>query len=362
VAEYPDFATLDLKSSQQSSTLASKKFVNPTLSIESLRVQFKVSAKQVLTAVDGIDLDVCSGEIHGLVGESGSGKTVACLSTLRLLQKNQSHIGGRIFWGGKDLLQLSDGAMRRVRGREIAMIFQNPQSSLNPVYTIGEQMVAILRLHRELSKKEAQEEAIALLRSVRIPDAEKRIHDYPHQFSGGMCQRIVIAMALSCQPKLLIADEPTASLDVTIQAQIMDLLLELREKYGMAILLVSHDLGVVAQLCDHVSVMYLGRIVESAPAKNLYDSPKHPYTQMLLESVPVPDPSQRRRAHKLFGEPPSSSEVEAGCRFKNRCDKAFSLCNEIDPKSYPVGNRHRASCLLYSGTMTDQNESQYKAL
>jgi len=340
------FALISSPSNQQNITLPNEKSVNPMLSIESLRVQFKVSAKQVLTAVDGIDLSIGAGEIHGLVGESGSGKTVACLSTLRLLAKNQCHIGGRIFWGGKDLLQLNDGAMRRVRGREIAMIFQNPQSSLNPVYTISEQMVAILRLHRELSKKDAEEEAIALLRSVRIPNAEKRIHDYPHQFSGGMCQRIVIAMAISCQPKLLIADEPTAALDVTIQAQIMDLLMELREQYGMSILIVSHDLGLVAQMCDRVSVMYLGRIVESATAKSLYTSPLHPYTQALMASIPSLDPNSRGRPH-LLGELPKCGEIPMGCRFQPRCPIAMEQCSRIDPDSYEVDAEHFASCLKF---------------
>ncbi|MBD2179284.1 ABC transporter ATP-binding protein [Pseudanabaena sp. FACHB-1998] len=318
-----------------------------SLIVDDLRVQFKSNGRQLLTAVDGVNLSVRPGEITGLVGESGSGKSVTCMSILRLLQEKSCYIKGHILWRNRRLLDLDENEMRKVRGREIAMIFQNPQSSLNPVYTIGEQMIDILQLHRNLSKKEAQEEAITLLRSVRIPDAEKRIHDYPHQFSGGMCQRIVIAMAISCQPKLLIADEPTASLDVTIQAQIMDLLMELRQEYDMSILLVSHDLGLIAQMCDRVSVMYLGRVVESAPVKSLYASPLHPYTQALLEAIPMPDPNSRGRPH-LLGEVPKCGQIPVGCRFQPRCPVAFDKCIEIDPESYKMDTDHFVACLNFA--------------
>ena len=261
---------------------------NALLSIKELRTEFRLKDGKVLRAVDGIDLDIKPGEIHGLVGESGCGKTVASLSILRLITRPGYISGGEVLWNGHVLLKLSDQDMRKIRGKEIAMVFQNPQGALNPLYTVGDQMMAILRLHRTMSKKEAEKEAIRLLRIVKLPDPDKRINDYPHQLSGGMCQRVMIAMALSCQPKLFIADEPTAALDVTIQAQIMDLLLELREQFQMAMLLISHDMGVVARMCDRISVMYLGKIVEESQAEILYSSPKHPYTQALLKAVPIP--------------------------------------------------------------------------
>ena len=232
------------------------------LCVKELSVHFDVKGQGILRAVDGVDLDIRQGEVLGLVGESGCGKTVFSLSLLRLISPPGHISSGQINWVGRNLLGLSNKDMRFVRGKEIAMIFQNPQSSLNPLYSIGSQLVSVIRLHREISKVEARNEALRLLRLVEISDPERRMNDYPHQFSGRMAQRIMIAMALSCQPKLLIADEPTASLDVTIQAQIMDLLLEIREKFQMAILLVSHDLGVIAKMCDRIAVMYLGRIVE----------------------------------------------------------------------------------------------------
>jgi peptide/nickel transport system ATP-binding protein len=322
---------------------------SPFLEVSGLRVSYKLPGKQILRAVDGVDFDIRQGEIVGLVGESGSGKTVFSSSLLRLIQPPGSINGGQILWEGRDLLKLSEKGIRQVRGREIAMIFQNPQSSLNPVYTIGTQMVAVLRLHRRMSKREAEAEAIHLLKLVRIPDAEKRINDFPHQFSGGMCQRIVIAMAISCQPKLFIADEPTTALDVTIQAQILDLLLDLREHYRMAILLVTHDLGVVARMCDRVAVMYLGRIVEFASVEEIFDAPKHPYTQALLQSIPVPDPKQRKKIVPMTGDIPSPINLPPGCRFRSRCPKAFDLCAEIDPSLHHIHKdiSHQAACLLY---------------
>lgn len=318
------------------------------LDVRGLSVHFDVKGQGILRAVDGVDFDIRKGEILGLVGESGCGKTVFSLSLLRLISPPGHISSGQINWVGRNLLDLSNKEMRLVRGKEIAMIFQNPQSSLNPLYSIGSQLVSVIRLHREISKVEARNEALRLLRLVEISDPERRMNDYPHQFSGGMAQRIMIAMALSCQPKLLIADEPTASLDVTIQAQIMDLLLEIREKFQMAILLVSHDLGVIAKMCDRIAVMYLGRIVEIAPAEKLYESPMHPYTQALLKSVPVPDPRHNGKITKLTGDVPSPLNIPSGCRFRTRCPAVFGSCQKTDPVLRPVnGDDHLAACLLY---------------
>lgn len=320
----------------------------PLLRVENLCVHFPSKVRGNLVAVDHVNFTINPGEILGLVGESGGGKTVLSLSLLRLLPSPGRILAGRICWNGKDLITLSSGEMRQIRGKQIAMIFQNSQASLNPVYSIETQLAAILQLHRVLSKKEARDEAIRLLQLVRIPDPEKRIKEYPHQFSAGMCQRIMIAMALACEPRLLIADEPTASLDVTIQAQILDLLLELREQLGMAILFVSHDLGVIARMCDRIAVMYLGRLVEVAPAVKLYRSPKHPYTQALLASIPAPDPTQRTHCAALRGDLPSPFHIPSGCRFRSRCPEAFEPCAHVDPQLKSVhGSHHFAACLIY---------------
>lgn len=330
------------------STIGENTTQTELLNVRGLSVHYEIKGQGVLRAVDGVDLDIRQGEIMGLVGESGCGKTVFSLSLLRLISPPGHIRSGQLIWEKRDLLELGNKEMRQVRGKEIAMIFQNPQSSLNPLYSIGSQLISVIRLHRGMSKEEAKNEALRLLRLVEMPDPERRMNDYPHQFSGGMAQRIMIAMALSCQPKLLIADEPTASLDVTIQAQIMDLLLEIREKFQMAILLVSHDLGVIAKMCDRIAVMYLGRIVEIAPAEKLYGSPMHPYTQALLKSVPVPDPKHNGKIAKLTGDVPSPLNIPSGCRFRSRCPEAFDLCPQIDPMLHPVnGDDHLAACLLY---------------
>ncbi|MBE7445170.1 MAG: ABC transporter ATP-binding protein [Planctomycetia bacterium] len=326
------------------------------LSIQGLRVHFDLKRQGILRAIDGVDMYIRQGEVLGLVGESGCGKTVLSLSLLRLISPPGYISSGQIVWEGTNLLNLSNKEMRHVRGKEIAMIFQNPQSSLNPLYSIGTQLMSVIRLHQKMSKEQAKTEALRLLRLVEIPDHERRMNEYPHQFSGGMAQRIMIAMALSCQPKLLICDEPTSSLDVTIQNQILDLLLEIREKFHMAILLVSHDLGVIAKMCDRVAVMYLGRIVEIAPAKKLYESPLHPYTQALLKSIPLPDPKHNGKITKLEGEVPSPLNIPSGCRFRTRCPKAFDLCPQIDPMLFFSfnGNDHLVACLLYHSTNTDE--------
>jgi len=321
--------------------------ISPLLTVRGLKTEFKLQDKRVLRAVDGIDLSIKTGEIHGLVGESGCGKTVASLSILRLISHPGYISAGDVLWNGFNLLSLKKDEMRKIRGKDIAMIFQNPQASLNPLYTIGDQMTAIIRLHRRIFKKEAKKEVVRLLQEVKIPDPENRINDYPHQLSGGMCQRVMIAMALSCQPKLLIADEPTAALDVTIQAQILDLLLELRKRFEMAMLLISHDMGVVARMCDRISVMYLGKIVEESDAEDLYFSPKHPYTQALLTAVPVPDPKKKAQFSLLKGDVPSSINIPPGCRFRTRCFKAFDQCMQEPELKHIDQNGTKVACWLY---------------
>lgn len=321
---------------------------SPLLEIHDLHVEFKTH--HPVKALDGIDLTVREGEILGLVGESGSGKTVLSLSLLRLIGHPGRITEGAIYWRGRDLQPLDDKTIQGIRGKEMAMIFQNPQASLNPVRTVKAHFIALLRLHHHLIAPDAEKEALGLLREVGIPDPERIMNSYAYQLSGGLCQRVMIAMAISCRPKLLIADEPTASLDTTIQAQIMDLLLDLRNRLGMAILLVSHDLGVIARLCDRVAVMYLGRIVEVADAITLYDTPLHPYTRLLLQSVAVADPRQRGQKNEAQpGDMPQSREVKPGsCRFRGRCPIAVERCQHTDPKLIPVnGNGHRVACIHY---------------
>lgn len=315
------------------------------LKIEKLKVEFQSTPKVV--AIDLVDLDIKEGQIVGLVGESGSGKTVLSLSVLRLLSNSAKILAGKIMWQGKNLLELNNEQMRQIRGAEIAMIFQNPQASLNPMRSIGAQMISVIQLHKGISRQTARDESIRLLQEVRISDPERVFISYPHELSGGMCQRVMIAMALACQPKLLIADEPTASLDVTIQAQIMDLLLDLRDRFQMTILLVSHDLGVIARMCDWIAVMYLGRIVEVGDVFSLYESPKHPYTQALLRSVPVPDPRRRERLHILPAETNGYIHPQPGtCRFQPRCPVAVEECSKTDPSLLGTSTAgHLVACI-----------------
>jgi peptide/nickel transport system ATP-binding protein len=298
-------------------------------------------------ALDGVSLSVQPAEILGLVGESGSGKTVFSLSLLGLLPPNAVIRKGAILWRGNDLTGLGEAEMRRVRGSEIAMIFQNPQASLNPVRSVGSQISDVIRLHTKCDRATAKKEALRWFEAVRIAEAERIYAAYPHECSGGMCQRILIAMALACRSKLLVADEPTASLDVTIQAEIMDLLLDIRERYGTAILLVSHDLGVVARMCDRIAVMYRGRIVEQAEAKDLYAAPQHPYTKLLLQSVPVPDPMVRPERQPQVIASSKPLVAAAGCPFLPRCPEAVSRCGEFDPALVEINGRgHSVACLL----------------
>jgi oligopeptide/dipeptide ABC transporter ATP-binding protein len=318
------------------------------LKVENLHVHFKLNGGQILKAVDGVDFDIKKGEVLGLVGESGCGKTVFSLSIMRLVPPPGYIEKGEIYFNGQDLLKLEKKEMLKIRGRHIAMIFQNPQMSLNPVYTIGTQFVSLLRLHYQLNKKQARERALELLNLVRVPAPGRVMDSYPHQLSGGMSQRVMIAMAISCEPELLVADEPTSALDVTIQAQIVDLLLELKERFNMAILFVSHDLGVVANISDRVAVMYLGRIVEVADSREIFTNPLHPYTEILINSIPVLEPQKKRlSSYKIEGEIPGSLNITKGCRFKNRCPNALEECSSKDPYLVSVNEgSHNVACFL----------------
>ncbi len=325
----------------------------PLLSIKGLTTEFQAREGKVLRALDGFDLAIDAGEIHGLVGESGCGKTVASHSIMRLSTPPGAVTAGEVWWKDRELLALNRKEMVKIRGKEIAMIFQDPRGALNPLYTIGSQMATVIRLHGRFSKNEARREAQRLLKEVKIADPGSRMNDHPHQLSGGMCQRVMIAMALSCQPDLLIADEPTAALDVTIQGQILDLLLELRERFNMAILLISHDMGVVARMCDRISVMYLGKIIENAGARELYGAPGHPYTRALLEAIPTPDPEAKRRFSSLEGDPPSALHIPGGCRFRPRCARAFDRCTHEPPMQALGSQGAKAACWLHEKRGTE---------
>jgi oligopeptide/dipeptide ABC transporter ATP-binding protein len=306
------------------------------LQVEGLQTHFFTAVGTVL-AVDGVSYSLKPGETLGVVGESGCGKSVSALSILRLVANPPGRIvGGAIRFQGKNLLELSESEMERVRGNEISMIFQEPMTSLNPLYTVGGQIAEAIALHQNVSRKEAWDRAVEMLRRVYIPEPEKRAHAYPHQLSGGMRQRVMIAMALSCNPKVLIADEPTTALDVTIQAQILDLMRELQETFGTAIILITHDMGVVAENADRVVVMYAGRKVEEAPASELFDNPGHPYTKGLLGSIPHLDEvarsgQRRQRLNEIKGMVPSLFNLPQGCSFAPRCGKATDQCREASP-------------------------------
>jgi oligopeptide/dipeptide ABC transporter ATP-binding protein len=319
----------------------------PLHSVRDLRIGF-AGPQGVLPAVDGISFDVRAGEVFGVVGESGCGKSITGLSILRLLPPAARILGGEIRFAGRNLLAEPDQALRRIRGNDIAMVFQEPMTSLNPVFSVGEQIMEGLILHRRLSRNEARKCAVEALDKVGIPSPARRIDDYPHQLSGGMRQRVMIAMALSCNPKLLIADEPTTALDVTIQAQILELLRTLRQEYGMAIVLITHDLGVVAEFADDVMVMYAGGIAERATAAELFDRPLHPYTEGLLRSIPHID-EDAERLHAIDGTVPAPGEIAAGCRFRPRCGYARPPCASWQPKLIPFGGGHGAACIRHTG-------------
>ena len=320
----------------------------PVLEIRNLRTSFFTRAGEV-KAVNDVSLSVPAGKTLGVLGESGSGKSVTALSVLRLIPFPQGRIlGGEILLDGEDLLKLKDRALRRVRGKEVSMIFQEPMMSLNPVYTVGNQLMEVFVTHQGLSRPDAYTESVRLLDVVRIPEAAQRMEDYPHNLSGGMRQRVMIAMALACRPKLLIADEPTTALDVTIQAQILELLQELQREFGMAIMLITHDIGVVAEMADRVAVMYAGRVMEEMDIDALFDCPAHPYTHGLLRSVPKKGrkfAEGKTPLHEIPGTVPSLASLPPGCAFAARCPKAHARCAE-DPPFVDLGDGHRSRCWL----------------
>lgn len=317
------------------------------LQIDGLKTHF-FSGNRVVKAVDGVDLIIKRGETLGVVGESGSGKSITAMSIMGLIPQPPGKIvAGSILFEGEDLLKKSEAEMRRIRGNSIAMIFQDPMTSLNPVLTVGEQIAENIRLHQKLAKQAAWLKAVQMLEKVGIPDAAKRAVAYPHQFSGGMRQRVMIAMALSCNPKLLIADEPTTALDVTIQAQILDLMRQLKTEMNTSIMLITHDLGVVADLCDHVLVMYAGGPVEFAGLNALFTEPKHPYTLGLMRSIPRLSEEKKQRLEPIEGQPPDLSLLPLGCRFAERCPQVMERCRIEMPQLLEVNCGHRVACLLY---------------
>lgn len=302
------------------------------LELEHLSTSFKTE-RGIMKAVDGVSFSVEKGEILGLVGESGCGKSVTSQSILRLYdEKYLAVYDGKILFDGKNLLELPEKEMRKVRGRDIAMIFQDALSSLNPVYTIGDQIMEPLRIHQKLSKAEARKQAVTMLSLVGIPSPEKRVDQYPHELSGGMRQRVTIAIALACRPKLLIADEPTTALDVTIQAQIMDLIVSLNQKLHMGVILITHDLSVVAETCNRVAVMYLGQIVEEADVYEIFDHPMHPYTRGLIRSIPRMSGERAERLYMIPGTVPLLNQIPSGCRFAPRCPYAADVCRNRNPE------------------------------
>ncbi|MBI5257849.1 MAG: ABC transporter ATP-binding protein [Burkholderiales bacterium] len=318
----------------------------PLLRVRDLTTRFRTERGWV-TAVDHVSFDVEVGETVAIVGESGSGKSVTAMSILRLIPEPPGRIeGGEILFAGQDLRKLSDAQMRAVRGNRIAMIFQEPMSSLNPALTVGKQIAEPINLHRGTPWKAALKKAVELIDRVRMPDAASRVSAYPHQFSGGMRQRAMIAMALACEPQLIIADEPTTALDVTVQAQILDLLQDLSRKANSALILITHDLGVVARYADRVVVMYGGRVVETAPARELYAHPRHPYTMGLMASVPRLDSDTTQRLVPIEGTPPDLSAMPPGCAFAPRCRHATARCHQERPVLQEVGPRHQKACFV----------------
>jgi peptide/nickel transport system ATP-binding protein len=320
---------------------------NPLLQIRGLKTYFHTEAGTA-KAVDGVSFDIMPGEVVGLVGESGSGKSVTALSILRLIPDPPGRImEGSILFKGQDLLKLSWEDIRAIRGREISMIFQEPMTSLNPVFTIGMQLMEVVLHHEKISKKDAFDRCVEMLKLVGIPDPASRMHDYPHQYSGGMRQRVMIAMALACNPSLLIADEPTTALDVTIQAQILELMLKIKdERKDAAILLITHNLAVVAETCHRVIVMYGGKIQEIAPVHELFKNPLHPYTQGLLASLPTVDGEKQKRLRTIPGNVPSIMDLPVGCKFVTRCPVKIDRCATTEPELIEISPGHWARCFL----------------
>ena len=317
------------------------------LDIRDLRTWFRTDDGMV-RAVDGVTLSIGAGETVAVVGESGCGKTVTARSVLKLIDMPPGRFeSGQILWQGRDLIPLGPAAMDTVRAREIAMVFQEPMTSLNPVYRVGAQISEAVRAHENLSRKQAAERAVEMLELMQIPNPARRANDYPHQFSGGMRQRVMIAMALACRPKLLIADEPTTALDVTIQAQILDLLADMKARFGMSIMLITHAMGVVAENAQRVVVMYAGRVVEEAPVRALFANPRHPYTQGLIRSIPRVDAraGRHQRLAQIKGTVPSLIDLPPGCRFADRCPMVIDACRSADPAMRDVGPGHRVACI-----------------
>ncbi|MDO9284979.1 MAG: ABC transporter ATP-binding protein [Aquabacterium sp.] len=322
----------------------------PLLDIRGLKTHFKTDDGW-LHAVDGVDISIEAGETVCVVGESGCGKSVTAKTVLKLIDMPPGKIvAGQVLWQGRDLVPLPPEAMQKIRAKEIAIIFQEPMTSLNPVYTVGEQIAESVRLHEGLSRKDALDRAVEMLRLVRIPTPERRVMDYPHQFSGGMRQRVMIAIALACNPKLLIADEPTTALDVTIQAQILDLMQELKDRLGMAVLLITHAMGVVAEVAQKVVVMYAGQVVEEASAEDLFAHPRHPYTQGLIRSIPRIDTAavHKVRLEAIPGTVPKLIAPAPGCRFAGRCKHVMPACSTATPPLREVTPGHKVACILES--------------
>lgn len=317
------------------------------LEVKHLKTHFHTDRGKV-TAVNDVSFTMDKGEIVGIVGESGCGKSVMSQSITRLLDHTDAiSYEGQVIFDQQDLFKLSPAKMRAIRGDDISIIFQDPLTSLNPVYTIGNQLEEVIRLHQKKSKKEARQKAVEMLRLTGIPAPEQRVHEYPHQLSGGMQQRVMIAMALACEPKLLIADEPTTALDVTIQAQILDLIVELNRKLGMGVLFITHDLGVVAEICTSVKVMYLGQIVEEAQTEHLFQRPLHPYTQGLIKSIPRLNGSRNEKLHVIEGTVPSLTNIPLGCSFAARCPFADDKCRSQQPVMEQAADGHRVKCWHY---------------
>jgi oligopeptide/dipeptide ABC transporter ATP-binding protein len=321
----------------------------PLLRVEDLRIHF-VTSRGVAKAVDGVGFHIDAGESLGMVGESGCGKSVTALSILRLIPEPPGKIaGGRIYWEGPDLLRLSEKRMQEIRGKQIGMIFQEPMTSLNPVFTVGYQLAEMFRFQMGLGKRAAWNRSIEMLRLVNIPSPEKRVNEYPHELSGGMRQRVMIAMALACRPRLLIADEPTTALDVTIQAQILELIAELKEKLDMAVMLITHDLGIVAHSVERVLVMYAGRVVEEGDVYSIFENPQHPYTRGLLRAVPRIEHETQDKVERLYeiqGTVPSLYRLPPGCNFHPRCELRSDRCLHEDPPLRTVNPCHSVSCWI----------------
>jgi peptide/nickel transport system ATP-binding protein len=321
----------------------------PLLDIRGLKTHFKTDDGW-LHAVDGVDLSIEAGQTVCVVGESGCGKSVTAKTVMKLIDMPPGRIvAGQVLWQGRDLVPTTAEEMQKIRAKQIAMIFQEPMTSLNPVYTIGEQIAESVRLHEGLGRKAAMERAVEMLRLVNIPTPERRVLDYPHQFSGGMRQRVMIAIALACNPKLLIADEPTTALDVTIQAQILELIADLKDRFGMAVMLITHAMGVVAEVAQKVVVMYAGKVVEEAPVAELFGNPKHPYTQGLIRSIPRIDTAatHKVRLEAIPGTVPKLVEPAEGCRFAGRCRHATPHCTGATPPLVQVAPGHKVACILH---------------